>query len=80
MMLTPLLSAELNKTSWFSLELVGEHACKHAALSAHFREGSGNRQGSSFSTGGLEAERVIPCHTGGTGNMGGKKKEHVLQP
>lgn len=37
-------------------------------------------KGGSFSTGGLEAERDLPCHTGGTENMGEKKKEYVPQP
>jgi len=45
MVFTPLLSAELSKTSWFSLEVVGENARKHAALPAYFEEGNANRQG-----------------------------------
>jgi len=45
MVFTPLLSAELSKTSWFSLEVVGENTRKHAALPAYFEEGNANRQG-----------------------------------
>lgn len=44
MVLTPLLSAELSKTTQFSLALVGEHAQKHAAPPAHLGEGNANRQ------------------------------------
>lgn len=37
-------------------------------------------KGRSCSTGGWQARRDLPCHTGGAGNAGREKREHVPQP
>lgn len=69
---TPVSWAEL---SWFDLEPLGEHTWKCAALPAHVGKAVPTGKGRSFSTGALEAVTDIVCHTWGTANVGGKKKE-----
>lgn len=79
MVLTPLLSSDQAKPAtlvWNRLKITRVNM----PLFWHILgKAMPTGKSSNFSTGGLEGEGDIPCHTGGTGNMGGKK-EHVPQP